>query len=82
MGLAVYFRGYGITKVREMSWWDSIPHEGSSVRVVMTPAQVRHVTETCCSTITLANTVSSHCHCKAHQVLHRLAYEDPQEGLR
>ena len=79
MGLAGFFRGYGITEVREMTWWDSIPHEGSSVRVVMTPAQVRHPTETGCTVTTLKNTTGSHCHCKHHQVLHGFTHKDMQK---
>ena len=43
LGLEAFFRSHGITEVREMSWWDSLVHEGSSARVVMTPAQVPHL---------------------------------------
>ena len=40
LGLGAFFRSHSITQVREMSWWDSVAHEGSSARIVMTPAQV------------------------------------------
>ena len=40
LGLGAFFRSHNITQVREMSWWDSVVHEGSSARIVMTPAQV------------------------------------------
>ena len=42
LGLGAFLRSLNITQVREMSWWDSMVHEGSSARVVMTPAQVPH----------------------------------------
>lgn len=39
-GLGGFFRSQSISNVREMSWWESILHNDSSTRIVMTPAQV------------------------------------------
>ncbi|KAL6766392.1 hypothetical protein ACKKBG_A35850 [Auxenochlorella protothecoides x Auxenochlorella symbiontica] len=42
LGLAAWFRAEGISNVRELDWWEEARHpspDGSSVRLVLTPAQ-------------------------------------------
>ena len=39
-GLGGFFHSQRISNVREMSWWESVSHNDSSTRIVMTPAQV------------------------------------------